>query len=587
MRLSQHILTVLSSILLLVSLSSATVIKVPQDHPTIQAGIDAAIHGDTVLVHTGRYVENVNFNGKNTVVGSLFLMTEDTLYISQTVIDGDSSGSVVTFDNEEDSTCMLIGFIISNGFGGNIPLEISWGGGISCRSSSPTLKNIVLRENQSSWFGGGIYCSDSNPSLVDVRISDNQAEYGGGIGCEHNASVQLFNVTVSENAAEGGGGICLYGSSGTILTDVMVQGNKGHYGGGILCGKYANPTLLNVEIIGNKAKWYGGGIYSYRHANPKLENVTVSENMAGISGGGILCADGNLRFVNGRVNNNTASWGGGIEFYGSSSSLENVAVVRNTASYGGGIDLGNYSDPILLNVTISNNVATGGEYGGGGGIYCWSSKPILVNSILWNNLPQEIYFGERDDPNFIRIAFSDTQKGENGIVTNDNGVVNWLEGNIDNDPLFIDSESGNFNLQAGSPCIDAGTAFFVLEGDTIVNLPDTAYEGNAPDMGAFESPYSVSVVGDHTLPVEFALHQPYPNPFNPSTTIELSMPTNGLFTLTVYDLLGREVETILNQYVDSGDHTVQWNASNIPSGIYFVRMEAGDFAQTRKVMVLR
>ena len=97
----------------------ATIIKLPGDQPTIQAGIDSESVGDTVLVDTGRYVENINFNGKNIVVGSLFLTTTDTSYISQTVIDGDSSGSVVAFENGEDSTEVLSGFTITNGKGDN------------------------------------------------------------------------------------------------------------------------------------------------------------------------------------------------------------------------------------------------------------------------------------------------------------------------------------------------------------------------------------------------------------------------------------------------------------------------------------
>jgi hypothetical protein len=84
-----------------------TIINIPADYPTIQQGIDASIDGDTVLVQPGTYVENINFNGHNIVLGSLFLTTGDTSYIAQTVIDGDSAGTVVAFENGEDSTTAI------------------------------------------------------------------------------------------------------------------------------------------------------------------------------------------------------------------------------------------------------------------------------------------------------------------------------------------------------------------------------------------------------------------------------------------------------------------------------------------------
>ena len=83
------------------SVSWSTIINIPADYPTIQQGINVSVDGDTVLVQPGTYMENINFNGHNIVVGSLFLITGDTSSISRTIIDGDYDDVVVTFANDE------------------------------------------------------------------------------------------------------------------------------------------------------------------------------------------------------------------------------------------------------------------------------------------------------------------------------------------------------------------------------------------------------------------------------------------------------------------------------------------------------
>ena len=85
-------------------LSQVRVINVPDDEETIQAGIDEAEEGDTVLVQPGEYVENINFEGKAITVASLILTTGDRAYIDSTIIDGNEEDCVVSFNNEEDST---------------------------------------------------------------------------------------------------------------------------------------------------------------------------------------------------------------------------------------------------------------------------------------------------------------------------------------------------------------------------------------------------------------------------------------------------------------------------------------------------
>jgi pectin methylesterase-like acyl-CoA thioesterase len=107
---------------LLLTVTQAAVINMPADESTIQAAIRAAVDGDTVQVEPGEYVENINFKGKNIVVGSLFLTTEDTSYISQTIINGNKRSTVVMFENGENNSSVLSGFVITNGLvttGGN------------------------------------------------------------------------------------------------------------------------------------------------------------------------------------------------------------------------------------------------------------------------------------------------------------------------------------------------------------------------------------------------------------------------------------------------------------------------------------
>ncbi len=150
----------------------------------IQVGIDAASNGDTVLVAAGTYVENIDYGGKNIAI----LGTDR----ETTIIDGDSSGSVVLFENGEDSTTVLSGFTIQNGSEG----------GIYCQGSSPTLKNLIVTNNTHGMGGGGIYCnSNSNPSLENITIINNSATgssgRGDGMRCNTNADPSLMNVLIS------------------------------------------------------------------------------------------------------------------------------------------------------------------------------------------------------------------------------------------------------------------------------------------------------------------------------------------------------------------------------------------------------
>ena len=230
------------SFFILSTFLAATIINVPGDQPTIQEGINVAVDSDTVLVQPDTYFENINYNGKNITVASLFLTTQDTTYISQTTIDGDSSGSVVTFTNGEDSTAVLCGFTITNG-------SVTNGGGIYCYDySSPRIENIIITGNSAANSGGGILCyAYSSPSLQNVAISSNSASNsGGGIFCFSYSSPSLQNVTISGNsAANSGGGISCWNNSAPSFNNVTISGNSADDGGGIYCTNNSSPVLIN------------------------------------------------------------------------------------------------------------------------------------------------------------------------------------------------------------------------------------------------------------------------------------------------------------------------------------------------------
>jgi hypothetical protein len=97
-----------------------------------------------------------------------------------------------------------------------------------------------------------------------------------------------------------------------------------------------------------------------------------------------------------------------------------------------------------------------------------------------------------------------------------------------------------------------------------------------------------TTVPSHTnTPVQFSLGQNYPNPFNPGTSFKFRVPSSGLVTLKVYDVLGREVTTLVNEVRAPGAYTVRWDASSFSSGVYFYKLEAGNFSQTRKLLLLK
>jgi hypothetical protein len=254
-----------------------TLLNVPSVFPNIQLAIDISSNGDTILVESGIYYENLNFNGKNITLASEFILTHDTSYISNTIIDGNQNGRVIEFVNGEDSTAIVIGFTLTNGHAFGPYYTDEWGGGIYCNNSSPMIKNVNITENIADGSGGGLCCCvNSNPKLINVEISNNNGYNSGGIDCYSNSNIILINVKITGNTGVYTGGIGLDNNSDAILKNVTISNNTANnssIGSAISCS-FSYPSIYNSIITNNTGKF---GVYN-ESGDPFLFNTVLWNN---------------------------------------------------------------------------------------------------------------------------------------------------------------------------------------------------------------------------------------------------------------------------------------------------------------------
>ena len=586
------------------------IIHVPADFSTIQAGIDAAQNGDTVLVDDGTYLENINFKGKAITVASNFILDGDTNYINNTIIDGGQpsnpdSGSVVYFISGEDTTSILCGFTITGGTGtyypsGVLPVPIRIGGGILCFNSAATIKNNKIRYNSleiglpdAFTMGGGIFCGPPNPGLYTI-IKKNIV-YSNSILTTGSAS--NWQMSWAQ-----GGGVALYTDGLVVNNEISSNHCKSIYGysvgGGIrLNGGTTKILNNNIDLnssISVNSRAFAGGI-SCSAANAIIESDTITNNFIA---GALVCNGAAIYFdlyndanwavvknnyIAGNYHTNGICTGGAIGMYRSSPDIYNNIITNNSADYGGALHAFDNSKPKIINNTITNNTANQE----GGALYSEDSttNSIIINTIMWNNISTvsgneiDLYNGGN-----VTLRYCDITGGWSG------------EGNIDQDPLFVIGDT-LFHLSDSSPCIGAGidsleingtwyyAPSFDFDGDPRPNPP-----GTLPDMGAQEWPDSITnSIELHTsvIPDKYSLSQNFPNPFNSATTIQYSITQRSNVTLKIYDILGKEIAVLVNEEKDQGVYTANFDANNLASGLYLYRIQAGSFIDTKKMILLK
>ncbi len=256
-------------------------------------------------------------------------------------------------------------------------------------------------------------------------------------------------------------------------------------------------------------------------------------------------------------------------------------------------------DLYLINATIGNNIVPLGADGGTIFIQEMDNNVHIYNSILYGDNPHEIYLYNFNDPNHyssVTVSHSLVEGGAAGIQNPYSwNQVDWLEGNIDEDPLWLDTGDNPYYLQSVSPCIDAGTSD-LPEG---IELPEYDLAGNPRiygniiDMGAYE--WQGVGIEDEEIPQLSPFKTQisnYPNPFNPSTTIKLELADAGKIELAIFNVKGQKVKTLIDAFTNKGTFETNWNGEDekgksVSNGQYVVKLQQNGKETATKIMLLK
>ena len=430
--------------------------------------------------------------------------------------------------------------------------------GVSWESPLKTIKKametLYTYDNRphTIFLGEGIFSASSNGESMPITPNDNVMLKGRGdsltildgedefkvIECYNKHSVFLNDLSIIRGAEHSGAGVYSYRSS-LFFDNVSIQSCNADYGAGIYCD---NSTINMDTVLIRECKGSNGaGLYLINNSKAVMNFVAITDDSAKY-GSAIRCRGSNLRISN--------------------------STIVNNGDYIGGIHLDSWTD-------INGNT--------------FECEIFIVNSIFWENGKYQIA-AYPSEP-VITIAHSNIYEGIDKIRYSF-GVLNWLDGNMDADPLFVGGDPFDYHLTADSPCRETGTNLVVFEGDTLFYLPDSCYSGTAPNIGCWGVNPALSLNPDERLPEKFVLYPNYPNPFNPSTTIAYDLPVAGKVKIVIYDILGREVRSLLDEFQAAGHYTLCWDGRNnrdnlVAAGIYIVRCAAGEKYRDQKMLLLK
>jgi hypothetical protein len=433
--------------------------------------------------------------------------------------------------------------------------------------------------------GGGIYLKDTNATMDGDVVSNNIVGVSGSLG-------------------DGGGVYAL--NSGVTATGVTLQGNQANtLGGGMYADVTSTLSLSESKVLSNSAL-LGGGVYAGGPSSTLNHNLWV-----GNTGRACYFSSPGGSFIG-----NTMDVNSGIALYLTSTT---IPVVNNlvTNTTGSGIRCAGTPRPTPTYCDVWNNTT---DYDGcTPGTGCISLDPVYVNAAggdyhVGLHSPA-IDSGDpdpgRNDPDGSRgdmgvygsHAFAMEQpeypKNFSAAYIAGNTVLKWstnLEPDVASYAVYKDTD----------PDFVPSTGTFVI----LVAAPDTTYDDGAYVSGTY---YKVSAIdadgyaGGYAGPIEtdvtgigeggassyaFRLDQNRPNPFNPTTRIRYEVGTRSQVSLDVFDVRGGLVKRVVSEEKGPGSYTVEWDGTNangerVSTGVYFYRLTAGTFTETRKMVLLK